>query len=283
MKVLVAGATGAMGKQLLPRLVADGRYVVGITRSEAKLGLIRDMGATGVVGDVLDPDDVARMVAQVEPEVIIHQLTALDDRVFDTRHFDRTFHDTNRLRTEGTAHLLEAASSRRGAVCRPGLHGLDQRAQRRPVKSEDDPLDPEPAKAMRETMMRSANSSAPSPEPIPKASCSVTAASTGRGPRDADANTSSWSAPEVPVIGGGAGVWSFIQVDDAADATVVASNEGSRRLQHRRRRPRECRDWIPVLAGAAAATHLVMCRSGWGALAGEAGAVADDRGPRRIE
>ena len=93
MKVLVAGATGAMGKQLLPRLVADGHYVVGITRSEAKLGLIRDLGATGVVADVLDPDDVARVVAQVEPEVIIHQLTALTPATFDMRHFDRTFDD----------------------------------------------------------------------------------------------------------------------------------------------------------------------------------------------
>ena len=151
MKVLVAGATGAMGKQLLPRLVANGHYVVGITRSEAKLRLVRDLGATGVVADVLDPDDVARVVAQVEPEVIIHQLTALSGDL-DMRHFDRTFATTNRLRTEATDHLL--AAGRAVGVRRfiaQSYAGWPTERTGGPVKSEDDPLDPHPADAMRES------------------------------------------------------------------------------------------------------------------------------------
>ena len=151
MKVLVAGATGAMGKQLLPRLVADGHEVVGITRSEAKLDLLRELGATGVVADVLDPDQVARVVAEAEPEVIIHQLTALN-RPFDVRHFDRTFEETNRLRTEATDHLL--AAGRAAGVKRfiaQSYAGWPFARTGGPVKSEDDPLDPSTPDGMRQS------------------------------------------------------------------------------------------------------------------------------------
>src|SRR5215213_2902452 len=99
MKILVAGATGAMGKQLLPRLVAEGHEVVGITRSEAKLDLLRELGATSIVADVLGPDQGGRVGAGTEAEVIIHRLTGLD-RPFDVRHFDRTFEVTDGVRTE---------------------------------------------------------------------------------------------------------------------------------------------------------------------------------------
>jgi nucleoside-diphosphate-sugar epimerase len=107
MKVLLAGATGALGKQLVPRLVAAGHDVTGTTRSESKRAAIEAMGARAATMQPLDADDVARVVAETEPEVILHQLTALD-REFDVRRFDRTFADTNRLRTEGTDHLLAA-------------------------------------------------------------------------------------------------------------------------------------------------------------------------------
>src|SRR5215210_4644475 len=152
MKVLVAGATGALGKQLLPRLVADGHEVVGITRSESKLGLLRDLGATGVVADVLDPDQVARAIAEAEPEVIIHQLTALS-RPFDVRHFERTFAETNRLRTEATDHLL--AAGRAVGVKRfiaQSYAGWPFARTGGLVKTEDDPLDPAPPEAMRGTL-----------------------------------------------------------------------------------------------------------------------------------
>jgi NAD(P)H-binding len=107
MKVLVAGATGALGTQLVPKLVARGHEVVGTTRSESKREAVFDLGATPAVVDALDAEQVARVVAEAEPEVIVHELTALSGD-FDLRHFDRTFAETNRLRTEATDHLLAA-------------------------------------------------------------------------------------------------------------------------------------------------------------------------------
>src|SRR5919108_1653882 len=107
MKVFVAGATGAMGKQLVPRLVEAGHRVIGMTRTESKQAFLWDLGAEPVVADALDPDQVAEAVAKSQPDVIIHQLTAIS--AFDPKHFDREFALTNRLRTEGTDHLLSAA------------------------------------------------------------------------------------------------------------------------------------------------------------------------------
>ena len=107
MKVFVAGATGVLGKRLVPQLAARGHDVVGMTRSASKQDLVRSLGARPAVADALDPDAVAAAVAAAEPEVIVHQLTALSGD-FDMRHIDRFFAPTNRLRTEGTDHLLAA-------------------------------------------------------------------------------------------------------------------------------------------------------------------------------
>src|SRR5688500_7903558 len=98
MKIFVAGATGALGRQLVPHLVGRGHDVVGMTRDAAKQDLVRSLGARPAVADALDPDAVAQAVASAEPEVIVHQLTALSGK-FDLRHFDRFAHMTNRLRT----------------------------------------------------------------------------------------------------------------------------------------------------------------------------------------
>src|SRR5919205_523497 len=109
MKVFVAGATGAVGRELVPRLVAAGHEVHGMTRSEGKQAMLYGMGAVPVVTDALDPDGVARAVARAEPDVIVHQLTAIG--ALDMRHFDRSFARTNRLRIEGTDHLLSAGQA----------------------------------------------------------------------------------------------------------------------------------------------------------------------------
>src|SRR5258708_6978412 len=151
MRVFVAGATGAIGKQLVPRLVAAGHEVVGMTRSESKRALLRELGAEPVVADALDPDQVAEAVARARPEVIVHQLTAIPARL-DLRHFDRDFALTSRLRTEGTDYLLSAgqavgvrrfvAQSYFASYARTGAA----------VKSEEDPFDPAPAREMREVL-----------------------------------------------------------------------------------------------------------------------------------
>src|SRR5206468_8698914 len=106
MRVLVAGATGAIGRQLVPRLVAAGHEVHGMTRRESKQGMLYDLGAVPVIADALDPDQVAEAVGRARPDVIVHQLTAIG--TVDTRHMERDFAQTNRLRTEGTDHLLSA-------------------------------------------------------------------------------------------------------------------------------------------------------------------------------
>jgi nucleoside-diphosphate-sugar epimerase len=117
MKILVAGATGALGRQLLPRLVASGHEVAGMTRSAAKRELVRALGATPVVAEALDSEQVTRAVAEAEPDVIVHQLTALAGSL-DMRHFDRQ----SACRRQG---------SRSAPVRGPELRGLALRPQRR--------------------------------------------------------------------------------------------------------------------------------------------------------
>ena len=106
MRVFVAGASGAIGKQLVPQLVAAGHEVVGMTSKESHRGLVAELGATPVVADALDTGQVAEAVGRANPEVIVHELTAIGS--IDFRHMDRDFALTNRLRTEGTDHLLSA-------------------------------------------------------------------------------------------------------------------------------------------------------------------------------
>jgi len=107
MKIFVAGATGALGQHLVPALVGNGHEVVGMTSKPENQDLVRSLGARPVVADALDPDAVAQAVAEADPQAIVHQLTALS--TIDMRHYEETFALTNRLRTEGTDHLLAAA------------------------------------------------------------------------------------------------------------------------------------------------------------------------------
>ena len=149
MKILVAGATGALGKQLVPRLVAAGHEVVGMTRSQAKRDTLRAMGATPVVADALDAEQVARAVAEANPEAIIHELTALAGQL-DMRHFDRAFAQTNRLRTEGTDYLLSAGRAvgvRRFLA--QSFAGWPYAREGAAVKDEQEPFDPNPPEAFR--------------------------------------------------------------------------------------------------------------------------------------
>src|SRR5918997_412990 len=149
MRVFVAGATGAIGKQLVPRLVEAGHEGHGMQRSESKQAMLHELGAVPVVADALDPDQVAEAVGRARPDVIVHQLTALAG--VDMRHLDRDFALTNRLRTEGANHLLSAGQAvgvRRFVAQGIAGYGAYQRTGG-PVKSEEDPLDPTPAREMR--------------------------------------------------------------------------------------------------------------------------------------
>ncbi|MDQ3640418.1 MAG: NAD(P)-dependent oxidoreductase, partial [Actinomycetota bacterium] len=152
MRIFVAGATGAVGTHLVPLLVEHGHEVVGMTRTPDKADLLHQMGARPSVADGLDPDAVTDAVARAEPEVVVHQMTALT-ALSDLRHFDREFAPTNRLRTEGTDHLLAAA---RAAGCSrfvaQSFAGWPYAREGGPVKDEDDPLDPEPPQQFASTL-----------------------------------------------------------------------------------------------------------------------------------
>src|SRR5581483_5635054 len=153
LRVFVAGATGAIGRQLVPRLVAAGHEVHGMTRSEGKRALVASLGAVPVVADALDPDQVAEAVGRARPEVIVHELTAIPAGL-NVRHLDREFALTNRLRTEGTDHLLSAGQAlgvRRFVA--QGVCGFGAYARTGgPVKTEEDALEASPAREMRETL-----------------------------------------------------------------------------------------------------------------------------------
>ena len=239
MRVFVAGATGRLGKQLVPRLVAAGHEVTGMTRSESKRALLDELGAVPVVADALDPDQVAEAVARAEPEVIVHQLTAIG--ALDLRHFDRVFALTNRLRTEGTDHLLSAGQAvgvRRFVAQSYAGYGAYARTGG-PVKSEEDPLDPTPAREMRETLaairhLEQAVLGADWTEGIVLRYGAFYGPGTSMAPGGEQFEMV--RKRKFPLVGDGGGVWSFIHVADAAEATVAAVEHGHRgRLQRRRR------------------------------------------------
>jgi nucleoside-diphosphate-sugar epimerase len=255
MKILVAGATGALGKQLVPRLVAAGHQVVGMTRSESKRDALRAMRATPVVADALDPDQVARAVAEASPEAIIHELTALSGRL-DLRRFDRAFAGTNRLRTEGTDHLLSAGRAvgvRRFLA--QSYAGWPYAREGAAVKDEDAPFDPNPPEAVRESLaairhLEEAVIGAEWTEGIVLRYGGLYGPGTsldGPGSEHFEAIRKRL----FPLIGDGAGVWSFIHIEDAAEATVAALERGRRGIYNVvDDEPARVADWMPALARA---------------------------------
>jgi nucleoside-diphosphate-sugar epimerase len=251
MKVLVAGATGAIGQQLVPRLVAAGHEVHGMTRSPSKQKMLYDQGATPVVVDALDPEDVADAVAKAEPEAIIHQLTAIPPTL-DLKHFDRDFALTNRLRTEGTDNLLSAgrAVGVKKVIAQSFFAAYAREGGR--VKSEEDPLDPRPAKEMRDV--------AAAIRHVEKAVLEATwtegivlryGGFYGPGTSlAADAEQVEMiRRRKFPLVGDATGVWSFIHVADAADATVAALERGRRGIYNvADDDPAPVAEWLPALA-----------------------------------
>ena len=251
MRVFVAGATGAIGTQLVPRLVAAGHEVHGMTRCESKRAMLESLGAVPAVADALDPDQVAEAVGRARPDVIVHQLTSIGETL-DMRHFDRSFALTNRLRTEGTDYLLSAgqavgvrrfvAQSYFATYARTGAA----------VKSEEDPVDPSPAREMRETVaailhVEEAVLGARWTEGI------VLRYGAFYGPGTSlaadGAQTELVRERKFPLVGDGGGVWSFIHVADAAEATVAAIEHGSRGIYNVvDDDPAPVAEWLPSLA-----------------------------------
>jgi nucleoside-diphosphate-sugar epimerase len=253
MRVFVAGASGAIGRQLVPRLVAAGHEVHGMTRSESKRAMLAELGAVPVVADALDPDQVAEAVARARPDVIVHQLTAIPTGL-NLRHFDRDFAPTNRLRTEGTDHLLSAGQAvgvRRFVAQGVCAYGAYARAGG-PIKSEDDPLDSTPAREMRETLaairhLEAAVVGARWTEGIVLRYGTFYGPGTSLAPGEEQFELV--RRRRFPLVGDGGGVWSFVHVADAADATAAAVEHGTRGVYNVvDDDPAPVAEWLPGLA-----------------------------------
>ena len=233
MRVFVAGATGAIGRQLVPQLVANGHEVVAMTRSRSKAGKIRGLGAEPVIADGLDPEQVGRAVSEATPEVIVHQMTALAGSL-DLRHFERAFAVTNRLRTEGTDHLLSAGRAAGvGRFVAQSFAGWPYARVGGAVKSEDDPLDLDPPRQVRETLaaihhLEEAVTGAEWTEGIVLRYGGFYGPGTSLATDPPGEQVEQVRARRFPVVGNGAGIWSLIHIADAAAATVAAVERGAR-------------------------------------------------------
>jgi nucleoside-diphosphate-sugar epimerase len=224
MRVFVAGATGAVGRRLVPMLVSGGHEVIGTTTKERSMEAIRAMGAEPVVVDGLDAVGIRDALERARPDAIIHEMTSLSGTP-DIRHYDRWFAVTNRLRTEGTQHLLAAATA--SGVKRfiaQSFTGWNNIREGSWIKTEDDPLDPQPVKGTRETsaaiqFLERAVVEAPLEAIVLRHGVLY-------GPGASEAVADILRKRMFPVIGNGAGVVSYIHVDDAATATVAALERG---------------------------------------------------------
>ena len=251
MKVFVAGGTGAIGKQLIPQLVAAGHDVVATTRSARRTEEVERLGGEPAIADGLDERAIVEAVRRAQPEVVIHEMTALAGKP-DLRHFDRMFAATNQLRTRGTDYLIRAAQqagTRRLIV--QSYSGWPNIREGGAVKSEEDPLDPDPPKWQRESMaaflhLEKAVPAAAGLEGVVLRYGGLYGAGTGMMSSEV---VELLRKRQFPIVGNGAGVWSFIHVADAASATVAALDRGAPGIYNIvDDDPAPAAEWIPYLA-----------------------------------
>ena len=252
MRVFVAGATGALGRHLVPMLVAAGHEVTATTRTPGKLAQLREAGAEPVVVDGLDREAVIAAVRAAAPEVIVHQMTALAG-MRSLRKPDQVFAATNELRTRGTDNLLAAAAQ---AGTRRVIAQSNDRAYERsggPVKTEEDPLasrPPSPSSARSLAAIKHVDETVPlaAPEGI------VLRYGAFYGPGASELLLDAVRKRQVPVIGGGTGISSFIEITDAAAATLAAVEGGAPGAYNVvDSDPAPVAEWLPYLAKVAGA------------------------------
>lgn len=249
MKILLVGATGAIGQPLLRRLMEHGHDVVATTRSAEKADLLRRIGVHVQFLDLLDRQAVAQAVGRSRPHVILHQATALSGRP-RLRNFDHWFAATNALRTRGIDHLIEAATAHGvEAVVAQSFTGWNNARTGSAVKTEDDPLEAEPLPSQTRTLGA-----------IRHLEHAVLAAhlrgivlryGAFYGPGASESMIELVRRRMLPLIGNGEGVWSWIHVDDAAAATVAAIERGDAGIYHVvDDEPAKVSEWLPTLADA---------------------------------
>jgi nucleoside-diphosphate-sugar epimerase len=254
MKVFVAGATGAIGRQLIPMLVQRGHEVAATTRTPEKAAALRTMGAEPVVADALDREAIVDAVVRAAPEAVVHQATALTG-VFNLKHFSRTFEQTNRLRTLGTDHLLEgarAAAARRFVA--QGFAGWPYASDGPAPKTEEDPFEPSPPEEMRSTVdaiwhLEGAVLGAEDLEGVVLRYGGFYGPGTSLGV--GGAMVEGVRKRQIPIVGDGAGETSFLHIADATAATVVALERGATGVYNVvDDEPAPAAEWIPELAKA---------------------------------
>lgn len=249
MHVFVAGAAGAIGRRLVPQLVQRGHTVTASTRDRSKFEQLRKLGAEPVVLDGLDQLAVRRALTEVKPDVIVHQMTALAGKT-NLRRFDKYFAITNKLRIAGTEHLLEAAEvAGVGKFVAQSYTGWCNARTGPWIKAESDPLDPDPAEQQRESMTAIKFLD----HTVPAAPMEGIVLRYGNfyGPGASEEMVKLIRKRQLPVIGDGAGVWSWIHLDDAAAATVAAVECGERGIYNiTDDDPAPVSEWLPFLAKA---------------------------------
>jgi nucleoside-diphosphate-sugar epimerase len=251
MRVFVAGATGALGSRLLPLLISAGHSVVGLTRTAGKVDSIRRVGAEAAVADALNRAATVEAIARAQPEVIVHEMTSLG-AASDLRRFDRSFAATNRLRTDGLQNLLAGArqaGTRR--VVAQSFCGWPYARTGGPVKSEDDPLDPDPPGELRRTLdaIRYLENTVTTSSEIDGI---VLRYGAFYGP-----DTGLLAAPMIdqlrrrraPLIGDASAWWSLLHIDDAAAATAFAIERAAPGIYNiADDDPAPVREWLGALA-----------------------------------
>jgi nucleoside-diphosphate-sugar epimerase len=250
MRVFVAGGTGVVGRRLVPQLVGRGHHVTATATGPGKLGMLEQLGVEAVVMDGLDGVSVGEAVAAARPDVIVHQMTAIAGKP-DMRHMDRWFATTNRLRTEGTDHLLAAADATGVphvvAQTYASWNGIRRGGW---VKTEDDPLDLHvgtPAHPVMEALRHVEDA-------VGKADGAVLRFGALYGPGATEDQVELVRKRRFPLVGGGTGYSSWVHLDDAASATVLA-------VEHQARgvfnivddEPAPAGEWLPYLAACAGA------------------------------
>jgi nucleoside-diphosphate-sugar epimerase len=277
MKVFVAGATGAIGKQLIPQLVAAGHEVTGMTRSPAKAEVLRALGAKAAVADGLDRTAVREAVLRAEPEAVIHQMTSLSG-TFNLKKFDEFFALTNRLRTEGVDYLLEAAQAAGARRFLAQSNCVDFERTGALVKSEDDPRDPDPPVALRRLLaalrhLEAATLGAAGIQGLALRYAAFYGPGTNLAPGGEMVELV--RKRRLPIIGDGSGVWSLIHMVDAAAATVAALERGAPGVYNvADDEPAPASVWLPELARLLGAKPPLRVPVWLGRLAaGEAGVL----------
>ncbi|HEX6025860.1 MAG TPA: NAD-dependent epimerase/dehydratase family protein [Solirubrobacter sp.] len=247
MHIFIAGATGAAGRALIPHLIENGHTVTGTSRSAAKAEQIEALGATPAVMDGLDPQSVSRAIADADPDVIVHQMTALSD--MKVGKIDRQFAVTNQLRTKGTQLLIDAMKPGTLLIAQ-SFAGWPYARTGGPIKTEEDPLDPDPPKGIREThaAIRTLERLTTEAGGIVLRYGAFYGPGTGLAP-DGD-QTEMIFRRKIPIVGNGEGIWSMLHVEDLATATLAAIEHGKPGEIYNivDDDPAPIKEWLPFLA-----------------------------------